>query len=105
MVKSRLFSSILSSLGPSGWPDDAMTLDPDTPTITPEIFAQRKAFASFTDEDAQLLSELRETFTEHADEIVTQFYAHLDRFDEVRVPIVEVSRRVDRVGGVEGDGP
>jgi hypothetical protein len=46
-------------------------------TITAEEFELRKRFARFKGEDAALLAELRETFTENAHQVVERFYEHL----------------------------
>jgi signal transduction histidine kinase len=68
----------------------------DDSSITAEEFELRKRFARFTAEDAALLSELRDTFTEHADEVVEAFYAHLLRFPPP-AELLEDPERVRRV--------
>lgn len=50
-----------------------------------EAFARRRAFARFSDADAQALSELGEIFDERADGVVDRFYAHILEHPSTRV--------------------
>ncbi len=53
-------------------------------------------FLRFENKDQQLLKDLLELFTQHADEIVDEFYSHLLKFEETRALLTseEVSTRL-----------
>ncbi len=52
--------------------------------ITPEELRTRLAFLSFSPEDQQNLGEIGEVICSHVDEMITEFYDHLIRFEELR---------------------
>jgi diguanylate cyclase (GGDEF)-like protein len=57
--------------------------------ITPEELRTRLAFLSFSPGDQQNLGEIGEVVRSHVDEIITEFYDHLTRFEELREILIE----------------
>ena len=52
--------------------------------VTVSEWEQRKAFVGFTDDDAQLLRDLRPIGEAYADEVVEDLYRQFFRFEETR---------------------
>lgn len=88
---------VVRSPRPSGVPEPSYAANPPsnhavTPEtrdradrrISAEVLERRKQFACLTDADGELLKKLRAVFSEHADEVVDRFYAHLLAFEETR---------------------
>lgn len=55
-----------------------------SPEVTPQDWERRKEFVGFTDEDAQLLRELRPIAETHADEVMEELYRHFLRIEETK---------------------
>ncbi len=52
--------------------------------LTTQEIEMRKRLVGFTDEDALLLTHLRDMFTSAADRVVDHFYAHITEFSELK---------------------
>jgi signal transduction histidine kinase len=63
-------------------------------------FERRKEFCRLTDADSALLTELREVFSRHSDEVVDRFYSHMQGFDELR-PLLSDDKSVEQLKGFQ----
>ena len=68
--------------------------------ISAEAFENRKRFARFGEDDAALLSQLREVFSENAESLVERFYAHLLNYDALQ-PLLADAATVERLKGFQ----
>jgi signal transduction histidine kinase len=66
------------------------------PKVSGAGFERRKEFVRLTAADHALLSDLREVFERHSDEVVDRFYEHLQSFDEVQ-PLLSDDGTVSRL--------
>lgn len=64
--------------------------------ITNQEIEMRKRIVGFTDEDARLLTDLKDVFTEAADGIVDQFYFQITKFSEMAT-IINKHSTVERL--------
>lgn len=64
--------------------------------LTPQEIESRKRLVGFTDEDAALLSDLKDIFRQAADSVVDHFYAHITRVPELS-QIISKHSTVDRL--------
>jgi heme-based aerotactic transducer len=65
--------------------------------IDAEEIAWRKEYSRFTDEDARRLAEVSEIFEEIADDLVDEFYEHLQSYNQTIAIIDSSSKPVERL--------
>ena len=65
-------------------------------SLTKQEVEMRKRLVNFTQRDAQLLTDLRDVFQEAADDVVTKFYGHITKFNELN-QIINKHSTVDRL--------
>jgi len=63
--------------------------------ITDDEIVWRKSFTGFEEDDAERLAEMEDTFDEIADDLVEEFYAHLQTYDEALDVLDRSSKSVE----------